>query len=85
VRWIGNSQAVAKSHYLQVTDDHFVAEAKEARNEARQLPEGGGNGEKSAVPATQKPAVLSPVSLRYPQMLANLVGDKGLEPSTSRV
>ncbi|MFQ5464249.1 MAG: tyrosine-type recombinase/integrase, partial [Phycisphaerae bacterium] len=28
--WIGNSQAVAMKHYLQVTDDHFNAAAGEA-------------------------------------------------------
>lgn len=26
--WIGNSRAVAQKHYLQVTDDHFAAAAK---------------------------------------------------------
>ena len=28
--WIGNSQAVAAKHYLQVTDEHFLQASKEA-------------------------------------------------------
>ena len=26
--WLGNSQAVAKKHYLQVTDEHFKQAAR---------------------------------------------------------
>jgi len=29
--WIGNSQAVAQRHYLQVTDDHFGGGDKNRR------------------------------------------------------
>ena len=34
--WIGNSQAVAQKHYLQVTDAHFEAAKKAAQNPAQQ-------------------------------------------------
>jgi len=34
--WIGNSQAVAQKHYLQVTDVHFEAAKKAAQNPAQQ-------------------------------------------------
>ncbi len=33
--WIGNSQAIAQKHYLQVTDEHFEAAAKAAQNPAQ--------------------------------------------------
>ena len=29
-QWIGNSQAVAAKHYLQVTDEHFLQASKQA-------------------------------------------------------
>src|SRR5690606_3022729 len=33
--WIGNTQAVAAKHYLQVTDAHFDAARKATRNPAQ--------------------------------------------------
>ena len=30
--WIGNSEAVARKHYLQVTDEHFKAAKNAAHN-----------------------------------------------------
>lgn len=40
--WIGNSQAVAQKHYLQVTDAHFEAAKKAAQNPAQQAAEAAG-------------------------------------------
>ena len=45
--WIGNSQAVAKEHYLQVTDEHFATAQITAQTAAVQT----GKGEKSKTPA----------------------------------
>ncbi len=36
--WIGNSEAVARKHYLQVTDDHYAAAIVPAMPEATQNP-----------------------------------------------
>jgi hypothetical protein len=35
--WIGNSRAVARKHYLQVTEEHFE---RAAQNAAQQMPAG---------------------------------------------
>ena len=37
-QWIGNSQAVAAKHYLQVTDEHFLQASKEAVQNPVQQP-----------------------------------------------
>lgn len=51
--WIGNSEAIAQKHYLQLTDDHFAkAVGLSTSSEASQLP-------KSAPP--QKTPVQNPV------------------------
>jgi len=39
--WIGSSEAVAKDHYLQVTDAHFERATSAAQNPAQS---GGGTG-----------------------------------------
>jgi len=84
--WIGNSQLVARKHYLQVTDEHF---ARAARNPAH-----------GAQKATQHPVVQDGMSLsenpqESPENAETLVsvgagaylekvgvGDEGVEPST---
>ncbi len=37
-KWLGNSEAVARKHYLQVTDDHFARAAESTKPEAVQNP-----------------------------------------------
>ena len=73
--WIGNSQAVAQKHYLQVTDEHFEA----AQNAAQQAHAQGCNEpqveSKPPVFSEQCDAVRLPTSCK--------VGDTGLEPVTS--
>lgn len=94
--WLGNSEDIAKRHYLQVTDDHFAAAIGGAKS-----------GAMSAQPVVQKPvqSTSAPIgtdrttlvkpsttrafrpipfdcnSLRY----NDLLGDEGLEPPTSSV
>ena len=46
--WIGNSQAVAQKHYLQVTDAHFEAAKKAAQNPAQQAAATAGMEERGA-------------------------------------
>ncbi len=50
-KWIGNSQAVAAKHYLQVTDEHFRQAAEEqdeaAQNAAQYAHETGRKGQKA--------------------------------------
>lgn len=51
--WIGNSESVAKGHYLQVTDEHF---RKAAQKAARQPATIGANGAQSDGENMEKPA-----------------------------
>jgi hypothetical protein len=47
-QWIGNTEAIAAKHYLQVTDDHF---SKAVRNPVQQpavLPRTGSQADRTA-------------------------------------
>ncbi len=46
--WIGNTQAIATKHYLQVTDDHFAKATEDLRNQMLRQPR------KAAQKAAQK-------------------------------
>ena len=49
--WIGNSEAVARKHYLQVTDEHFEQAGKSALQKSVQQPaESGGTASHSNPP-----------------------------------
>ena len=84
-QWIGNSQAVAAKHYLQVTDEHFRQAAKgaqiAAQNPAQQAQESGG---KASQPKQENP-VFSGVCEGLQVGAHGLVGGTGLEPATSTV
>jgi integrase len=74
-KWIGNSESVAKRHYLQVTDAHFEAAQKAAQQASattgmeQQLENADAeNAEKSEL---------------YSESGMDSVGDAGLEPATS--
>lgn len=59
-KWLGNTQAVAMCHYVDVTDGDFEraiheGDAHAARKEAQYLSETGAIGGKSKIPKTQKP------------------------------
>jgi len=88
--WIGNSQAVAAKHYLQVTDEHF---ARAVQNAVHATSEAVQKAVQPAAAATRQEATEPQRLLRvrlvaatcgdlgqYPQ-----VGDDGLEPPTSTV
>ncbi len=85
--WIGNSEAVARKHYLQVTDEHFsrATQSEAAQNPAQQMHETprkrlqDQNRSKSQAEPTQDIATnceYLPVSQAPPV---------GLEPTTSRL
>ena len=68
-KWIGNSQAVAKEHYLQVTDVHFEAACSALHNPVQF----GAETVRSESHGVQKPSRNAPC-------IANSVTPTGLEP-----
>ncbi|MEQ9454363.1 MAG: tyrosine-type recombinase/integrase [Phycisphaeraceae bacterium] len=54
--WLGNSQAVANEHYLQVTDDHFDKAAQKATQKPAEMPR---NDKKSDPSSKSCPTVSS--------------------------
>jgi hypothetical protein len=75
-KWIGNSQAVAREHYLQLTDDQFDRAAavmtgtsgEAAQNAAQKLHETVGNGEKAARDENAKTPVIAGVFESFPSI-----------------
>ncbi len=91
-KWIGNTQAVAATHYLQVTDEHFqqgasvVSEAVQnpvhsVQNPVQQAAAAG----RTASHEQQKTPVISGVCETLRQGTICLVGDEGLRPPTPSV
>ncbi|MBN2023296.1 MAG: site-specific integrase, partial [Pirellulales bacterium] len=85
--WIGNSQAVAAKHYLQVTDEHFAHATrnptpnrarKAVRNPVQQAHETSCRAKK---PETRNPC-FSEVFDGVQPLATPQVGDTGLEPVT---
>ena len=72
--WLGNSEAVARKHYLQVREDDFQ---KAARIPARGTP-ASGVLETQAVSTNAK-------TLGNPRVFVSKLGDTGFEPVTSTV
>ncbi len=80
--WIGNSQAVANEHYLQVTDDHFEkATRKQAQSEAVST----SSGSQATNLANEQTPVLPGLATPCDYWPICPVGDEGLEPPTSTV
>jgi len=83
--WIGNSQQVARKHYLQITEKHYEKAAGMVTSEAAQ---------EAALHGTAKPRI-EPNSVIEPPLFdekrgyaidrERKMGDTGLEPVTSRV
>jgi len=83
--WIGNTEAIASKHYLQVTEDHFARAVRQG------APKGGQKeGQKPAVvprtgsqatlPAHEKPPVLQGFAAGCEVVHTGQVEDRGLEP-----
>ncbi len=76
--WIGNSQAVAKKHYLQVTDDHF---AKAAQNPAQHLRAHPGTKPQTGKPIIEKTPAMQGFAGECDLVQNPLVGPTGVEPA----
>ncbi len=95
--WIGNSQAVAKKHYLQVTEEHMVKAARAGKEQAAQNPAQQTAAERcnatQAIREQDQDADVTPLNCDTSRDPASgcdntqdlIVGDTGLEPVTSRV
>ena len=85
--WIGNTEAIASKHYLQVTEDHFARAVeqgapKEGQKEGQQpagLPRRGAQPE---VAAHKKTPVLQGFAAGCEVVQSGRVEDRGLEPLT---
>jgi hypothetical protein len=92
--WIGNSEVVARDHYLQITDEHF-AKAAEAASETGGAESGAASARKasqdvapcSGSDSTNATSAGACDSVRddATQREEEQMGDTGLEPVTSRV
>ena len=86
--WIGNSRAVARKHYLQVTDEHFEQAAmspEQAAQNATQQPHI--NSPKEQQPIQQTPVELAELNTQrnLAATCSNPMGDTGLGPVASCV
>lgn len=80
--WIGNSEAVAKKHYLQVTDEHFERASGEATQKTTQQAAESTRMDQNS--PTKKPK--NPGKSEIPRYLTPYQAPpEGLEPSTSRL
>ncbi len=84
--WIGNSQAVATKHYLQVTDEHFEqacgsTEPKAAQNAAQSVHVLGGSDSQSESTAKEKTPVLQGLAGACDVVHECSVAESGLEPA----
>ena len=88
-KWIGNSQAIAARHYLQVTDDHFAKAAgggvvqSMGQNPGHTAPELYGNTLKRTEARNEKTPVFQGFSSDCSSVQTSIVEDRGLEPLTS--
>jgi len=78
--WIGNSRAVAQSHYLQVTDEHFEQAAMGAESAAQKAAQQVAELDGTASQAKQKPSICE--GLRGDAIPnESLMGAVGFEPT----
>lgn len=94
--WIGNSQAIAREHYLQVTEDHYAEAAATAeKSDVKSDVANAGNrgverqgeevGTIGGVRKCPENSGLLDLAVPCRETAAVSMGDGGLEPSTSRV
>jgi hypothetical protein len=95
--WIGNSAAVAKEHYLQITDDHFTLalveqsgkgaivprSMKAAQNPAQQASEIARKSSREAGAENEKPPVLPGVSVPCELLQSEGIPPRGVESQRS--
>jgi len=80
--WIGNTESVAKKHYLQVTDAHFE---KALHNSVQHTAESPRNASQSKPLAQQKPLQMQGFAANCELAHKRPVGGTGFEPVTSTV
>lgn len=85
--WIGNSEAVARKHYLQTTDEHFERAIRvddEAAQKAAQSAHAGTRGEShEPKPAQKKTPVLPGLATSCDYLPQRTVPLRGVEPRFS--
>ncbi len=79
VVWIGNTEAIASKHYLQVTEDHFAKAVQNPVQQAAVLPRTGSQAE---LAAHEKTPVLQGFAAGCEVVQSGRVEDRGLEPLT---
>jgi hypothetical protein len=80
VVWIGNTEAIASKHYLQVTEDHFAKALQNALQHPAVLPR---TGSQATLPADEKTPVLQGFAAGCEVVQSGRVEDRGLEPGPS--
>lgn len=76
--WLGNSEPVARKHYLQVTDEHFARALKEAAHNAAQ--QASATTRKPSQPDTDNPVFAAGCdAMRY--YTRKQIAEAGLEPA----
>jgi len=81
-QWIGNSQAIAAKHYLQVTDEH---NERALQNPVQQPAASSRKGLQADSAAHKETPVLQGYAAECDAVPISGVGDTGLEPVTSRM
>ena len=77
--WIGNTEAIASKHYLQVTEDHFAKAVQNPVQHPAVLPR---TGSQATLPAHEKTPVLQGFAAGCEVVHTGRVEDRGLEPLT---
>jgi integrase len=80
--WLGNSQAIAREHSLQVTDEHFRKAAQKPTQNPTQQAAVSIRPVSHALEAIEENSGQSAISRAFPMAI---VGDEGLEPPTLTV
>jgi len=80
--WLGNSQDVARRHYLQVTEDHF---AKAVQNPVQQPAESARNDSHAHLSTDEETLVLQGSANRCDYSHNGPMEPLGLEPRTNRL
>jgi hypothetical protein len=75
--WIGNTEAIASKHYLQVTEDHFAKALQNALQHPAVLPR---TGSQAGLPAHKQTPVLQGGAAGCEAVQSGRVEDRGLEP-----
>ena len=77
--WIGNTEAIASKHYLQVTEDHFAKAVQNPVQHPAVLPR---TGSQATLPAHEKTPVLQGFAAGCEVVQTGRVEDRGSAPGT---